>query len=193
MNQLVQSIMATSQAKERLVAALVDQALRGGIIGQSLREIAAAVGTSHRMLLYHFGSREGLLVAISNALNEAATANLAQWKDHRELWQHFAQPEAWPFERLFFELYVHALYRRPGTEEFFEASVHRWIAALADEFVKSGVDTAIARTEARLALAVARGLLLDLLATGDREGVDQAYEHYLRLATNAAQEREPDD
>jgi AcrR family transcriptional regulator len=34
----------------------VEQALHGGIVGQSLRQIAAAIGTSHRMLLYHFGS-----------------------------------------------------------------------------------------------------------------------------------------
>ncbi len=90
----------------------------GGIIGQSLREIAAAIGTSHRMLLYHFQSREGLLVAICNMLNESVVGGLGQWKEPRELWAHFADPEAWPFERLFFELYAHALFRRPGSEGF---------------------------------------------------------------------------
>ena len=59
--------MATSQARERLLAAAVDQAMRGGIADLSLRELAAAIGTSHRMLLYHFGSREGLLVAVARA------------------------------------------------------------------------------------------------------------------------------
>jgi hypothetical protein len=34
---------------------------------------------------------------------------------------------------------------------------------------------------ARLGIAVTRGLLLDLLATGDRAGVDAAMEHWIRL------------
>ena len=35
-----------------------------GIGDRSLRDIAAAVGTSHRMLIHHFGSREGLLTEV---------------------------------------------------------------------------------------------------------------------------------
>jgi len=189
MYQMVHWAMAISQARDRLLAAAIDQAVRGGIIGQSLREIAAAIGTSHRMLLYHFGSREGLLVAISNAVNEAEAGALARWQDPRQMWQHYSDPQWWPGERLFFELYAHALFRRPGTEGFFDASVHRWISALAGELVMQGADEAAARCQARLHLAVARGLLLDLLATGDREGVTRAYEHYLQAVGPEAGER----
>jgi AcrR family transcriptional regulator len=173
--------MATSQARERLLAAAIDQAVRGGVTDQSLRELAAAIGTSHRMLLYHFGSREGLLVAISNAINEAEAAALDTWEDPQQLWQYFTDPKMWPAERLFFELYVHALHGRPGTEGFFEASVEAWLTALAGQWAAAGADEATARIMARLGLAVARGLLLDLLATGDRDGVTQAYEHYLQV------------
>ena len=193
---MVHCVMTTSQARERLLAAAVDQAMRGGITDQSLRERAAAIGTSHRMLLYHFGSREGLLVAVSNAVNEAEAAALATWEDPRRLWQHFSDPELWPAERLFFELYAHALYGRPGTEGFVEASVEAWITALTDELVKAGADATTARAEARLGLAVARGLLLDLLATGDRDGVNEAYERYLQhteshYSTTAQQPAQP--
>jgi AcrR family transcriptional regulator len=184
----VQWGMPPSQARERLLAAAVEQALHGGIIGQSLRQIAAAIGTSHRMLLYHFGSREELLVALSNAINEAVAGALDRWAEPRELFQHFADPEAWPWERLFFELYAHALFGGPGSDEFFEASVHRWIDGLAGELVKQGADEATARIQARLHLAVARGLLLDLLATEEREEVNQAYEYYLQLASHAAKQ-----
>jgi len=158
----------------------------GGIIGQSLREIAAAIGTSHRMLLYHFQSREGLLVAISNTLNESMAGSLDQWKEPRKLWAHFADPEAWPLERLFFELYAHALFRRPGSEGFVEASVRRWIDGLARELVRAGVDETAARIQARFHLAVARGLLLDLLATEESEEVNQAYDYYLQLLGQGA-------
>jgi AcrR family transcriptional regulator len=186
MNLTVQTGVVSSQARQRLLAAAIDQAMRGGIVGQSLREIAAAIGTSHRMLLYHFQSKEGLFVAISNSLNESMAGALDQWKDPRELWAQFADPKAWPLERLFFELYAHALFGRPGTEGFVEASVQRWIDALACELVRAGVDEGDARIQARFHLAVARGLLLDLVATEQRDEVDQAYDYYLELVVRGA-------
>ena len=182
----VQWGMAPSQARERLLAAAVEQALQGGIIGQSLRQIAADVGTSHRMLLYHFGSREGLLAAISNAINETVAGTLDRWAEPRELFRHFADPEAWPWLRLFFELYVHALFGGPGSNDFFDASVRRWLDGLAGELVKQGADEATARIQARLQLAVARGLLLDLLATQELGEVSQAYDYYLQRAGHPA-------
>src|SRR5947209_20370726 len=48
----------------QLLDTLVEDFAAGGVGDRSLRDIAAAVGTSHRMLLHHFGSRESLLVAI---------------------------------------------------------------------------------------------------------------------------------
>jgi len=182
--------MAPSQARERLLEAAVEQALHGGIIGQSLRQVAAAIGTSHRMLLYHFGSREGLLVAICNTINESVAGSLDRWEDPRALFQHFTDPEAWPWDRLFIELYANALFGGSGSEEFFEASVQRWIDALARQLVEQGTDEASARVQARLHLAVARGLLLDLLATEERDEVNRAFEHYLQLVGQAA-ERPP--
>ena len=178
--------MATSQARERLLAAAVDHAMRDGIADLSLRELAAAIGTSHRMLLYHFGSREGLLIAVAQAVDEAQREALPTWgttaDGARRLWAHLSDPKLWPQERLFFELYVHALLGRPGTEGFLQAAVEPWVIAIADGLVKAGADQAISRADARLGLAVARGLLLDLLATGDRAGVTAAYERYLQYA-----------
>lgn len=176
--------MATSQARERLLAAAVEQAMQDGIADLSLRELAAAIGTSHRMLLYHFGSREGLMVAVARAVEEAQRASLTDWgmtaADARLAWQHFSDPKLWPAERLFFELYAHALLGRPGTEGFLEAAIEPWITAITEQLVEAGTDLTTARVEARLAVAVTRGLLLDLLATGDRAGVTAAFEKYLQ-------------
>jgi AcrR family transcriptional regulator len=177
--------MTTSQARERLLAAAVEQATRGGIADMSLRELAAAIGTSHRMLLYHFGSREGLLTAVAQAVEEGQRAAVSEWGiaagDARGLWQHFSDPQLWPAERLFFELYAHALLRRPGTEGFLDNAIEPWITALVPVLTReAGLDDKTARAEARLAVAVTRGLLLDLLATGDRDGATEAFERYLR-------------
>jgi hypothetical protein len=102
--------------------------------------------------------------------------------DARRGWQHFSDPELWPQERLFFELYTHALLGRPGTEGFLKTAVEPWITYIAARLAEAGADEATARADARLAVAITRGLLLDLLATGDREGGTEAFERYLQYA-----------
>jgi AcrR family transcriptional regulator len=176
--------MRTSQARERLLAAAVHHALEAGIADLSLRQLAAAIGTSHRMLIYHFGSREGLLVAVAQAVEEQQRAALLESgitpQDARRSWERLSDPALWPQERLFFELYTYALLGRPGTEGFLDGIVESGVAPVADALVKAGADERTARSDARLGVAVVRGLLLDLLATGDRAGVDEAYERFLQ-------------
>jgi AcrR family transcriptional regulator len=183
--------MRTSQARDRLLAAAVRHALDAGIADLSLRQLAAAIGTSHRMLLYHFGSREGLLVAVTQAVEEQQRAALLgpgsgiAPQDARQSWERLSDPKLWPQERLFFELYAYALRGRPGTEGFLDGIVESWVGPVAAALVEAGADERTARADARLAVAVVRGLLLDLLATGDRAGVTEAYERYLQYASAA--------
>ena len=203
MYHMVRSGMTTSQARDRLLAAAVAQSMRSGIADMSLRELAAAIGTSHRMLLYHFGSREGLLNAVARAVEEGQRALVAEWGintlNARQLWQHFSDPQLWPAERLFFELYAHALLGRPGTEGFLEAAIEPWVAEIVAALSREvGLEGKSARAEARLTIAVTRGLLLDLLATGDRDGVTEALERYLQrteaafgLAADPASQAQP--
>jgi len=181
--------MAASQPRDRLLAAAVQEAMRGGIADLSLRELAAAIGTSHRMLLYHFGSREGLLVAVARAVEEAERARFLAWgmtpEDARRIWQRLSDPALWPAERLFFELYVQALLGRLGDEQFLDSAVQGWIAPVAVAMVEAGASEASAHIDARLGMAVVRGLLLDLLATGDRDAVTEAFERFVRLYETA--------
>jgi AcrR family transcriptional regulator len=181
--------MAASQPRDRLLAAAVEQAMQSGIADLSLRELAAAIGTSHRMLLYHFGSREGLLVAVARAVEEAERARFLSWglaaEDARRIWKRLSDPVLWPSERLFFELYVQALLGRLGDEQFLDSAVRGWIAPVAAAMVEAGDSEAIAHIDARLGQAVVRGLLLDLLATKDRDGVTQAFDRFVRLYETA--------
>ena len=49
---------------EALLDAMADHVLAHGLNAASLRPLAAAAGTSDRMLIYHFGSKDGLIVAL---------------------------------------------------------------------------------------------------------------------------------
>jgi AcrR family transcriptional regulator len=186
---MVHLVMASSQPRNQLLTAAIDHALDKGIADQSLREIAAAIGTSHRMLIYHFGSREGLLTAVTreierrqrDAVVDIGVAAAGPWKS----WKRLSNPNRWPTARLFFELYSHALLGHPGTEGFLDGIVDSWVAPVTDAMIEAGADKQTARVDARLGVAVTRGLLLDLLATGDRREVDRAYKRFLQLLAAA--------
>jgi hypothetical protein len=59
--------------------------------------------------------------------------------------------------------------------------VESWLAPLSEWIICQGVPPPAARSTARLGVAVSRGLLLDLLATGDREGVDAAMDQFISM------------
>jgi AcrR family transcriptional regulator len=190
MYQMVQWPVVAMQPKDRLLDATVEHALDKGIVDLSLREIASALGTSHRMLIYHFGSREGLLVAVVREV-ERREHELIAWEsftadDARREWDRLIDPSLRSQERLFFEIYVHALLGRPGTDGFLEDALEGWISPMVDSLTRSGVERDEARVVARLGLAVTRGLLLDLLASGDSAGVTRAYELFASLLERAS-------
>jgi AcrR family transcriptional regulator len=155
----------------------------------SLREIAAGVGTSHRMLIYHFGTREQLLSEVvgriesvqRDALADLVAAEGDLMEVGRLFWRRISDPSLAPAERLFFEIYSHALYGRPWTERFRESVIAAWVGPLADVLVERGYPPREAELRARVGLAATRGLLLDLLITGDRETLDAASDLLSRL------------
>jgi AcrR family transcriptional regulator len=171
---------------------LLDRALQyltgRGMGDISLRELATALGTSHRMLIYHFGSKEGLFVEVvraserreQQALAEVVASSDGTLEDvTRQFWQRLRSPELAAHERLFFELYGQALQGREYAQSVLDGVVDDWVGPAAAVLAGRGLSPEDARAEARLGLAVVRGLLLDVLATGDPAGVDAAFERYL--------------
>ena len=169
--------------KQRLLAAVVDVALADGISDKSLRTIAEAAGTSHRMLIHHFGSREGLLVEVIREVEAQQRAAMLALRDESgevsddqadRFWQHLRSPELAAQERLFFEVYGQALQGRPWATPMLDGVVEDWVAPVAAMGEALGASPELARVVARLYVAVGRGLLLDVLATGEGEEVDAA-------------------
>jgi AcrR family transcriptional regulator len=172
--------------KQRLLEAVIEHFSAEGLADQSLRRIAEAVGSSHRMLLYHFGSKDGLLLEVAQAVEARTQQQLAavgavagERTDEvvRRMWAYVADPELAAFERLFFALYGRALQGDPAVSPLLRGDVEHWLEAneaLMEGAGAEAVPPPVARAHARLGLAVVRGLLLDLLATGDRAGVDAA-------------------
>jgi AcrR family transcriptional regulator len=191
MYHMVQSwAMAGKDPRGKLLDAAIDHIAARGISDLSLRELAAAIGTSHRMLIHHFGSREALWVEVIRAVEARQRALLAEVIPDpdasvgdlmRQWWAHISDESLWANERLFFEVYGQALQGRPGTVELLDGIVDSWLEPAAQGFMAYGLEREEALAQARLGLAVSRGLLLDLLATGDRDAVDAANEAYIVL------------
>ncbi|NUP48366.1 MAG: TetR/AcrR family transcriptional regulator [Catenulispora sp.] len=144
----------------------------------SLRPLAAAIGSSPRVLLYLFGSKENLLREVSAferaqelEMFRAAVAEGESRAALERLWVWITAPDRGQLSRLFYENYVRSLDGAAGLEGAAEESVRAWLEPLAGLLGDEA--------HARLALAVMRGLILDLLATGERERVDAAWEVFL--------------
>ena len=182
--------MASGDPRQQLLDAAIDYVAGHGLTDLSLRRLAEELGTSHRMLIHHFGSKEGLWVAIVRAVERrqiAAIANVVPdpsvsfAEATRAWWHHISDPALWPNERLFFEVYGQALHGRAPAVELLDGVIDSWLEPAAAAAVQLGLAPEQALPFARLGIAVTRGLLLDLLATGDRDAADAAMEHWIAL------------
>ena len=171
--------------RQRLLDALVDEFAAGGIGDRSLREVAAAVDTSHRMLLHHFASRDELLLAIVDEVERRQMAILADLPTDpadafAAMWANLCRPELRPFERLFFECYSRGAQGEEPFARMVPGAVDAWLAQVDTAGGEAG-DPALVR----LGLAVTRGLLLDLVATDDDAGVTSAAQAFVALLRHA--------
>jgi AcrR family transcriptional regulator len=176
--------------REKLLEGATDYVAHNGITDLSLRQLAAALGTSHRMLIHHFGSKEGLWVAIVNdveARQRAVLADLVPAADvpvaeaMRAWWHHISDPSLWPNARLFYELYGQAIQGRPHTVAMLDGIIDDWLEPATEINMAYGLSREEARAHARLGIAVTRGLLLDLVATRDPEAVNAAMDAFIEV------------
>ncbi len=175
------------QIRQRLLDACTDHALEHGLPDR-LRPLAAAAGTSNRMLIYHFGTRDGLLREILGQARqrqvetftdllrvrpgEPYTATLAR------AWSGMTGPHGQPYLRMFNRL--HDTAGEPLWPGFRRTATTDWLAPL------EGGMRSLGRPElATVVLAVIRGLLMDLDATGDAARTDRAFHDFLTTIQRA--------
>ncbi|RUL75224.1 TetR/AcrR family transcriptional regulator [Dyella choica] len=176
--------------KEELTAALIDYLLEHGLPELSLRPLAAALGTSARLLIYHFGSKEGLLAAAMDAMHAHLRSSLqaladakmaAAAKPLRWFWDWAIAAENFAYMKLFYELQMMAV-RQPETYgTFLQGNSLGWLE-LAKRFMPDDDrDTAMAS----LTIAVFDGLFLEMVATGDCQRTTAALDRYIELVEQA--------
>ena len=157
-----------SERRDVLAEGATDYVLEHGLIGLSLRPLGAALGTSDRMLLYHFAGRDDLVATVLRLSNErsvrtirALPASAGLREAVLDLWHTFSTPELARCQRLYVEACALGVL---GTEPYASLMVEAndvWLSALGDHLVASGMSRASAPRAARFVEATFMGLQLD--------------------------------
>ena len=168
-----------SERRRELVERSLDYLLDHGVADLSLRPLAAEIGTSARLLVYHFGSKEGLLIAAMDELQvrmqasfRAVTASASgrQSNPLDAFWKWATRREHLRYLRLLFEVQVLALHRPKQYARYLAHTSASWLDLIEAALPASQRSPALAT----LCGAVVDGLLLELLSTGDRRRTTDA-------------------
>jgi AcrR family transcriptional regulator len=197
-----------SARKQELLEAAYQYVLSNGLADMSLRPLARQAGSSPRVLLFLFGSKQELTRALLARAREEELRYLAKLRDEhhglaatgRDVWAWLADPSHRALLSLWVEGYARSLLGEPGPwADFGRDTVRDWLDLLAERQAAQAAHDGLAepaepvaraepaeRAERTLLLAVLRGALLDLLATGDTERVTSAVERHLRAVERPA-------
>ncbi len=171
---------ASSPRREELLERAYEHALGNGISALSLRPLATEIGSSPRVLLFLFASKDGLVrallararadeLAVLERLGaEIRSVGLADAA--LQLWSWLAADEHRGLLRLWTESYARSLVEPDGPwAGFARETVEDWLQLLAAAQPPRARRTRAGRAQRTLVLAILRGAMLDLLATGDVE------------------------
>jgi AcrR family transcriptional regulator len=157
--------------------------LQHGAASASLRPIAAELGTSARVLMFHFKSKEGLLQAVMRELEERLQERLrclAQGPRSKQVaplklfWQWAIRAENLPYLCLLYEMQIIAMQNPQRYGGYLKQASKRWRAQVLRLMSQALQSPSLAT----LCIAVFDGLFLEYLATRDRRRLTRALNEF---------------
>jgi AcrR family transcriptional regulator len=155
--------------REELAQAATDYVLEHGLIGLSLRPLAAALGTSDRMLLYHFAGKDDLVATVLRVNNDHAVETIRALPPARDvraavlqLWKAVTQPAMVGCQRMYVEAAALGLFGQEPYASVVGAANEVWMRAVADHLVASGASPRRAARATALLDSAFSGFQLDL-------------------------------
>jgi AcrR family transcriptional regulator len=178
------------EKRAELLRAVVAYLERNGLAELSLSPLAEELGSSKRMLLYYFGSRERLLGQALAAARPDAQAMFGEVRDRdglrsaaEALWRAITVGEQQAKVRMLLQLLSLSTTQPAAYGELAADAVEVMIRPIADAFTRLGHPPADARTRATLLVSALRGLCQDRLVTRDTARVDAAARRIITDAT----------
>jgi AcrR family transcriptional regulator len=180
--------VADESRPAELLDAIVLYLVKSGVAELSLRPLAKAVGSSPRVLLYYFGSKEKLVVMALARLRERQRSTFRGMREAkndqpsdacRAIWKQMSAPQSEVLFKFFFETYALALRNPRRYADFLGTAVEDWLDFVAAPWVRKGHAAEEARAFATIVIAGFRGFMLDYCATHDRARVNRAVDLWL--------------
>jgi AcrR family transcriptional regulator len=154
--------------RDELAEAATDYALEHGLIGLSLRPLAQALGTSDRMLLYHFEDKDDLVATILRTTSERSGRSLRALPPSPglrysvlDLWRAVTTGPQQRCQRLYVEAAALGLFGREPYATAVRETNALWVSAVAAHFRRVGLSATAARRVTLLVDATFMGLQLD--------------------------------
>lgn len=162
----------------------LDYFLEHGLAELSLRPLAEAIGTSARLLAYHFESKEKLITSVMGHLRTQVQGSVLEMMRARggapslqDVWRWATDAANIRHVRLLFEVQVLALQHPEVYAQFAADSSASWLAVIEQGIPESPDRRAIAR----LCSAVIDGLVLDYMTSGDLRQASAALDVFVSL------------
>jgi AcrR family transcriptional regulator len=186
-----------SRRRAELLDAALHYLVESGVANASLRPMAAALGTSPRILMFHFESKEGLLQSVLEELSTRLQASLRALSSTQEpatrvpplrrFWLWANRRENFAYFRLLYEAQIVALQNPRVYGRYLKNVSATWQAAALPLMSPSLGDT----TMVSLCIAVFDGLMLERMSGGDQKGLTLALDRFIAMATQPPPARRP--
>jgi AcrR family transcriptional regulator len=171
------------EKKQALLEQCLEAAIASGVIDFSINTIAKNIGTSGRMLVYHFGSKQELERQVITLLEIRLREKLWSFETAAlgtgdalatillAMWQHLTSPEMYGLLKLTMDLNQRAIQGDVATQHFLERENQQWVESLA--LLTNDKTTALAL------LHLFQGAILDFLTTGNAERGQQSIKRFV--------------
>jgi AcrR family transcriptional regulator len=175
-----------SNRKEQLRDAALAYLVEHGLTGVSLRPMAAQLGTSARILIFHFKSKEGLMTEVMEELHarlQASFLKLSESPDRsvpplKRFWLWARDRKNFVYLRLLYESQIVAARNGKQYGRHLKKSSTDWQRLVFQRLSESVRSQELAT----LCIAVFDGLFLELIVTGDRQRLTRAMDYFIAIA-----------
>ncbi len=183
---------SASNRKEQLRGAALAYLVEHGLTDVSLRPMAARLGTSARILMFHFKSKEGLMTEVMEELHarlQASFLKLSESPDRRvpplkRFWHWAKDRENFLHLRLLYESQIVAARNGKQYGRHLKKTSTDWQRLVFERLSESVRSQELAT----LCIAVFDGLFLELIVTGDGLRLTRAMDYFIAIARRSRSE-----
>lgn len=181
-----------SERKAQLLDAAIAYLVEHGLADLSLRPLAAKIGTSARLLVFHFKSRDGLIEAVldevqariqASFVTVAAAPRARKANPMQVFWRWATHRRNLPYLRLMYEAHFIALQNPRAYARYLRQTTFNWSA-----LIEAQLPPALRSGETgTLCAAVFDGLIVELLGSGDLRRTTRALDEFIAMLARKKQ------